>query len=219
MSVREGNIVYFYAAYSSYAWLGSARLLEISKAAGRSIVHKPMDLKRVMAAAGSTSFAERSLDFRNYFFNRELERWAEFRGLRTLGRRPTFHHHGYDLANRVLVAAILAGNNIDQLAHAFLDGHWAADADLADAETLVELAGSVGLDGTNLLAASSSTRVAEQYEVNTLEAIDMKVFGSPTYVVDGDIFYGQDRLEMVERAMIRPFSDMWPKPGPQGELS
>jgi 2-hydroxychromene-2-carboxylate isomerase len=204
------GITYYYAAYSSYAWLGSQRLMEIAKASGCPILHRPMDLRRVMAACGSTSFAERSLDFRNYFFNRELERWAEFRGLRTLGLRPTYHHHGYDLANRVLVAAILEDQNADQLAHAFLNGHWADDADLADADTLVRLTTAVGLDGAALLAAAASADVARKYDSFTEEAIDNKLFGSPTYVVDGDIFYGQDRLELVERALVKPFARTWP---------
>ena len=202
-------IEYFYAAYSSYAWLGSARLMEIASASGREIVHKPMDLKRVMAACGSTSFAERSLDHRNYFFNRELERWAEFRGLRNLGRRPTYHHHGYDLANRVLVAALLDGNKIDTLAHGFLNGHWADDADLADEATLVSLANDAGFNGQALLVAANTEEVLAEYEANTSEAIKRKVFGSPTYFVDGDMFYGQDRLEMLEHAIAAPFPCAW----------
>jgi len=204
-------IEYFYAAYSSYTWLGSAKLMTISKATGRPIDHKPVDLNVMMAAAGSSSFGERSLDYRDYFFNREIERWAEFRGLRNLGRRPSYHHHGYDLANRVLVAAILAGHNIDALAHSFLDGHWADDADLADPATLIKLSDGVGLGGEVLVAAASGADVTAHYEANTKEAIERNVFGSPTYIVDGDMFYGQDRLELVERAISKPFAHNWPR--------
>jgi len=205
------GIEYYYAAYSSYTWLGSARLMGISKTSGRAIIHKPVDLNVMMAAAGSSSFGERSLDYRDYFFNREVERWAEFRGLRTLGRRPTYHHHGYDLANRVLVAAILAEHNIDALAHSFLDGHWADDADLADTATLIKLADSVDLDGAALVDAASSADVTARYEAYTQEAIERNIFGSPTYIVDGDMFYGQDRLELVERAVQKPFARNWPR--------
>ncbi len=51
--------------------------------------------------------------------------------------------------------------------------------------------------------------VAQAYGANTQEAIDRSLFGSPTYVVDGDVFYGQDRLEMMERALKRPYSREW----------
>jgi 2-hydroxychromene-2-carboxylate isomerase len=205
------GIEYFYAAYSSYTWLGSARLMEISRASGCPIVHRPVDLNVMMAAAGSSSFGERSVKYRDYFFNREIERWAEFRGLRTLGRRPTYHHHGYDLANRALVTAILSDHNIDQLSHSFLDGHWAEDADLSDPATLIRLTDRVGLDGAALIDAASGPDVTARYEANTQEAIARGVFGSPTYFVDGDMFYGQDRLELVERALQQPFGRIWPR--------
>jgi 2-hydroxychromene-2-carboxylate isomerase len=211
MTSSMSSITYYYAAYSSYTWLGSARLQEVAAAAGRAIDHRPMDLHRVMAAAGSTSFQERTLDFRNYFFNRELERWAEYRGLRTLGRRPTWHHHGYDLANRVLIAARLQGHNIDRLSHGFLDGHWADDADLSDTSTLQAIADHLDYNGAELLLAAESDDVLAQYEGNTRDAIEARVFGSPTYIVDGDMFYGQDRLEMMERALEKPFARVWPQ--------
>ena len=51
------------------------------------------------------------------------------------------------------------------------------------------------------------------YRANTEEAIRRSVFGSPTYVVDGDMFYRQDRLEMVERALRRPYVATWSKVG------
>ena len=135
------EIEYFYAAHSAYAYLGSARFMQIAATAGRRIVHKPIDLGPVMAGVGSTSFKERSLPHRNYFFNRELERWGEYRGARLLGKRPTYHHHSPDLANCVLIAAMQQGHNIDHFAHAMLEDHWADDADLADPSTLAAIAG------------------------------------------------------------------------------
>ncbi len=204
------EIEYFYAAHSAYAYLGSARFMAIAAAAGRRIVHKPVDLDRALEAAGSIGFRERPLGHRNYHFNREIERWAEYRGVRTIGRRPTHHHHSPDLANCVLVAAMDEGHPVDGLAHRFLEAHWGEDADLADPATLVRLAGEVDLDGDALLVHAGTQRVRDRYDAITREAIDRHVFGSPTYFVDGDMFYGQDRLELVERALERPFANTWP---------
>lgn len=209
--MTEKTIEYFYATYSSYTWLGSAKLKEIADAAGRRIVHRPVDLHRILEGAGSSAFSERTAEFKNYFFNREIERWASFRGLRTLGRRPKWHHHGYDLSNRVVVAAVLDGHNADDLSHGFLNGHWADDADLSDKETVANIIESVGLDSEALLQRAGADDVASQYEANTVEAIERNVFGSPTYFVDGDMFYGQDRLELVEHALKQPFPEDWPK--------
>ena len=57
-----------------------------------------------------------------------------------------------------------------------------------------------------MIVISDSKEVLDIYEANTEKAIEMSVFGSPTYVVDGDMFYGQDHLEMVEWALNKPFT-------------
>ena len=72
------EIEYFYAAHSAYAYFGHAKFMDIAKAAGRAIVHRPVDLDRVLEGAGSVAFRHRSLKVRNYFFNREMERWVEY---------------------------------------------------------------------------------------------------------------------------------------------
>ncbi|MEQ8654555.1 MAG: DsbA family protein [Kiloniellales bacterium] len=199
------EIEYFYSAHSSFAFIGSAELMAVAKRTGRSIRHKPMDLHRVMAARGSTGFGERDADYIRYHFRREIWRWAEYRGVEIMDARPTHHSNGYLRANLMLIAAIEAGADIDSLAHAFLVGHWRDDADLANEEALVRLADQAGCDGKALLTASEDAKIADIHEANTQEAIAAKMFGSPTYVVDGDIFYGQDHLELVERACHKAF--------------
>ena len=204
------TIEYFYSAHSAYAYFGSRLLMQIAAQAGRRIVHRPIDLDRVLAGCGSVAFGERPLGYRNYFFNREMERWIEFRGIRGLGHRPTTHHHSPELANRVLIATIESQQSADRLSLAMLEGHWAEDADLADEKTLERLATSVGLDGAALLDSATTPAIADLYAANTAEAINRSVFGSPTYFVDGDMFYGQDRLELVAQALDKPFANEWP---------
>jgi 2-hydroxychromene-2-carboxylate isomerase len=199
------SVDYFYAAHSAFAYLGSARLMAIAQAAGRRIVHKPMDLNRVMAAAGSTAFRERSPAHRAYFFRREIDRWAEQREAPVMDGRPTHHDNDYTLANGMLIAGVAQGITVDALAHAILQAHWRDDADFADRATLARLARSVDIDPEPLLDAALTPEIAALYEANTAEAIDRAVFGSPTYFIDGDMFYGQDHLEMVERALKQPY--------------
>lgn len=195
------EIEYFYSAHSAYAYLGSARFMAIAKAAGRTISHRPNDLRRVVPASGSTPFGERSKGHYAYFFRREIDRWAEERNAPVMQGRPTYHDNDMTLSNGMLIAGLVQDKNIDQLAHVMLESHWRDDSDLADRETLVALATGVGLDPEPLLAAALSDEVQAIYEANTVEAIERSVFGSPAYFVDGDMFYGQDRLEMVERAL------------------
>lgn len=205
------EIEYFYSAHSAFAYLGSARFMTIAAKAGRGIAHKPVDLRRVVAEAGSVPFGKRTPAHVAYFFGREIERWSEERNAPVLDGIPTYHHHDMTLPNCVLIAGLQAGLNIDRLAHIMLEQHWRDDADLADRATLVRLASAVDMNAEPLLEAADSEPVRAIYEANTKEAIRRSVFGSPTYFVDGDMFYGQDRLEMVERALQRPYAGRWPR--------
>jgi 2-hydroxychromene-2-carboxylate isomerase len=117
------TIEYFYAAHSAYAYLGSAKLMEIAAAAGATIIHKSNDLRKVVPAAGSTPTSERSKGHRAYFFGREINRWSEERNSPVVVGMPTFHYNDITLPNCFLIAATEAGHNIDQLAHSFLEAH------------------------------------------------------------------------------------------------
>jgi 2-hydroxychromene-2-carboxylate isomerase len=139
-----------------------------------------------------------------------MQRWVQYRGVRHLGHRPTHHHHSPDLANCMLIATLQAGHNADRLAHRMLEAHWAEDADLADPATLITLAREVDEDGEALLGAAREQRALDAYDANTEEAMARSVFGSPTYFLDGDMFYGQDRLELLEHALAEPFAKIWP---------
>jgi 2-hydroxychromene-2-carboxylate isomerase len=199
------DIEYFYSAHSAFAYLGSALLLRIAREGGHRLLHRPVDLTRVIAGAGSSPTRSRSDAFRRYFFGREIQRWSEQRDAPVVAGIPSHHFNDTGPANRMLVAAAQADGDVDGLAHAMLQAHWRDDADLADAATLRRLAGSHGFDGVSLAAAADGEAVRATYDGFTEEAIRRSVFGSPTYFVDGDMFYGQDRLEMVQRALVQPY--------------
>lgn len=205
------HIEYFYSTHSAFAYIGSARLIEIARASGRDIVHRPIDLRPVMQAARGEGFSGFSQAHRDYFFGREIERWSEFRQVPTIDYRPTHHDNDLSLSSGLILAAVRTGQNADALAHAILEAHWRDDADHADSDTLARLASAVGYDGQRLLELARDPAIQAMFRANTEEAIQRSVFGSPTYFVDGDMFYGQDRLEQVERAVRLPFSGNWPR--------
>jgi 2-hydroxychromene-2-carboxylate isomerase len=197
------SIEYFYSAHSAFAYLGSAKLLEIAQQTRSKILHRPVDLRRVVPATGASSFGRRSDAHKAYFFGVEIKRWSIERNAPIASTLPTHHRNDIRLANCLLLAAMEADHNVDQLSHALLEAHWRDDADLADPPTLARLADASGLDGAVLLAAADTPAVAAVYDQNTAEAIQRSVFGSPTYFVDGEMFYGQDRLELVAKALAR----------------
>ena len=181
-----------------YAYFGFAKLLSIASAHDFKVIHKPMDLHDVMAAAGSSAFEERSKQQLRYFFGVEARRWAAFRGVEWLGRIPTHHHKPYDRVNRLLVSVQLQNVDMGDLALRLLRSHWRDDADLTDDSVFTEALDSLGIDPTAAIEGIASEEVAEIYSANTEEAKALSVMGSPTYFLDDEMFYGQDRLEMME---------------------
>ena len=205
------QIEYFYSAHSAFAYLGSARLMQIARAAGRRLVHRPVHLGPVIAAVGAGTFAERTQPHIKYYFGREILRWAEYRKVPVIDYRPTFHDEDMTLPSCLLIAAQQLELDVDALAHGMLEAHWRDDADISVTGVLEKLMASLNMDAKALFAAATAPEILRQYQANTTEAIERSVFGSPTYFIDGDMFYGQDHLELVERALATPFAGDWPR--------
>ncbi|MGI9520264.1 MAG: 2-hydroxychromene-2-carboxylate isomerase [Hyphomicrobiaceae bacterium] len=205
------QIEYFYSAHSAFAYIGSARLMDIARASGREIKHRPIDLRPVMQSARGAGFSGFSNAHRDYFFGREIERWSEYRNVPIVPYRPSHHDNSLALASGMIIAATEGNINADNLAHLILEAHWRDDADHADPKTLAEIASSAGYDATQLLDRALEENIQAKFRANTAEAIRRSVFGSPTYFVDGDMYYGQDHLELLERALQRPFGGHWPR--------
>lgn len=200
------EIEYFYSAHSAFAYIGSARLAAICTAHDCTLRHRPFALSPVVEAAGAPAFRGRSRANVDYYFGREIERWAEMRGVDIIDHRPTHHDSPLTLSNGMLIAAAEQGGDVDALAHALLQAHWRDDIDLGDPDALARTAKALGIDPAPLLTAALSPHIQAIHDENGREAIARNVFGSPTYFLAGEMFYGQDHLEMLERALIQPFA-------------
>jgi len=210
------KLEYFYSAHSSYSYLGSAELMKIADAADCRIIHKPFDLRKTTEVTGPGPISGRTPQRSAYFYGRDIERWAQWRNVvfmegRYTAIRPAHHDNDMTLVNCMLIAGQERGINIDRLAHELLRGHWVDDADLAGGETLTQIGKKADIDPEPLLRDAVSSKVQANYQANTQEAIERSVFGAPTYFVDGDMFFGQDRLMMVEHALKTPFAGTWPR--------
>ena len=114
--------------------------------------------------------------------------------------------NGAEISDLVLIAAVKEGLNVDYLSSVFMQNHWINNVDLNDEKSVRIILEAQGLESDNLLELAQTKESLNTYEENTKEAIDLSAFGSPTYVVDGDMFYGQDNLILVERALGQPFN-------------
>ena len=206
-------IEYVYSAHSAFAYLGSAALGKLCADHGVTLIHRPVRLSQVMEAQGGQPFRARSQAHVDYFFGREIERWAEYRGVPIISFRPTCHDADYSLASGMILALGESGRDTDMMAHALLEAHWRFDADLSDPQRLGKVAADLGHEADALLKHAASKPVQDKLQENTRWACAHNIFGSPTYVVDGDPFYGQDHLDLVERALSRPFAaSRWSNP-------
>lgn len=207
------ELTYFYSGHSAFAYLGSARVMEICATHGLTLVHRPIPLSPVVEAQGSLPFRARTQAHVDYFFGREIERWAEYRDVPVVDFRPTYHDADYSLASGMILALGDRGSAVDAMAHAILEAHWRDDADLSDVATLSRIAHQLGHDETALVMQAQAPDVVARYAQNAAAALAASVFGSPTYVLEGEVFYGQDRLEMLERAITVPFTQSrWRNP-------
>lgn len=199
------TIEYFYSVRSVYAYFGAVRIADLAQQHGRSLVHKPIDLGRVVAGFGSQPIAARSAKHKERYFGRELELWSEFLGI-PVNVDPQHHFGDRVPASAAVLAAQAQGLDTDALSHAILQALWRDDRDVADAAVLAALCRDVGIEPGCVLGETAIASVAVEFESCTQEAIARGVPGSPTYSVDGELFYGQDRLALVERALQRPFA-------------
>lgn len=206
----ETDIEYYYSAHSAFAYLGAAELNRIARDTGARIVHRPMNLGQVVRAAHPDGPAKRNAANKNYYFGREIERWGEHRGVSFKGGIPDNHRNDVTLANCILIGAAELGQDVDQLSLALMQAHWLEHMDLADEDLLSAEIGKMGFNGDELLEKATHASVMAQYERNSAQAIERSIFGSPTYFVGGDMFYGQDHLELVERALTKAYAQTWP---------
>ena len=184
------TIDYVYSAHSAFAYLGSKRLLEICAAHGVQLNHKPIFLSPVVEAQNSPPFGARTQAHVDYFFGREIERWAEFRNVPIINFRPTHHDADYGLASGMILALGDSGAAVDAMAHSILEAHWRDDADLSDPNVLGKIATDLGHDAAALLDQAKSEPVQAKIWANSEWAKSQNIFGSPTYILDGDPFYG-----------------------------
>ena len=189
-------IDYYDSMSSPWTYLGHMRFLDLADRFGLTIRHKPMDLLKVWSVSGGLPLKQRAQQ-RQAYRHQELRRWRELLDLKC-NLEPAFHPVADRRACYLVIAAQRQGLDWRVLTQALLRAVWAEERNIADHPTLEAIANENGMDGKALLAATENEDVKAEYEANTDEAMRLGVFGAPMYVFDGELFWGQDRLQMLE---------------------
>ena len=196
-------IDYFFSPQSPWTYLGHERLAAIARDAGATINVLPVDLGRVFPVSGGLPLAKRAPQRQAYRLV-ELKRFSEHLG-RPLNLHPRYFPVASDDAAKLIIAV-----DADDGSEAAMTIAGADHARRLGRGEEHRRSGGAAVDARGAAACparrlddSQSQAVHERYEQDSQRAIDSGVFGAPTYVVDGEMFWGQDRLDFVERRLAR----------------
>jgi 2-hydroxychromene-2-carboxylate isomerase len=195
------SVDYYFAPQSPWAYLGHQRFQTILQKSGASVRVMPIDLGgKVFPISGGLPLGQRAPQRQAYRLT-ELARFSKWLGA-PLHLKPTFFPVSGDDAAKLIIAVDMAegANAAMAISGAILSAVWSQQRNIADEKTLVELIKEQNLPASCLEQAYSQA-TQERYETYTQMAIDAGVFGAPSYVVNGEIFWGQDRLDFVERVL------------------
>lgn len=193
------NLEFFYDYGSPYSYLANKRLPALAERTGCEIHYRPMLLGGVFKATGNRSPAEETVPARRQYFGRELERWVEYLGV-PFKRNPHFPINTL-MIMRAAHAAQRTG--VFELFHQTVySAFWEQEKNLGDVEIAGAVLSAAGLDARALLEATRDPKIKEALKATTEEAVERGAFGAPTFFVGDQMFFGNDRLDFVERALM-----------------
>jgi 2-hydroxychromene-2-carboxylate isomerase len=193
------NIDYYFSLVSPWAYIGHAPFMDIVQRHGVEVNFKPVFLGRVFSETGGLPLSQRHPARQRYRLV-ELQRWREKRGL-SFNIQPKHWPFDVNLADRYVIAATTTGKSPDAFLRRVFSGIWEEERNLADPLVLMELAEQAGLDSSSLMDIATGSTTEAIYALNLENAVANDVFGSPAYVLDGEVFWGQDRLDLLDDAL------------------
>jgi 2-hydroxychromene-2-carboxylate isomerase len=197
------TVDYYFSPQSPWTYLGHARFDDIARHAGAQVHVRPVDIGgKVFPIAGGLPLAKRAPQRQAYRLL-ELKRYSEWLGL-PLNLHPKYFPAAEGHAARLINAVALHDGSAAAMSitGAVLRAVWVEERNIADAGELAAMLAACTLPAQRLDDAHSPA-VIERYDADTQRAIDAGVFGAPSFVIDGELFWGQDRLDFVQRRLAR----------------
>ena len=188
------HIDYFTFPLSPFSYLAGDGLEQIAAKHGATITYKPFALFEVFAQTGGVKPMDRHPSRQTYRLQ-EIARVSKYLNM-PLNMKPAHWPTNPAPACYAIIAAQEAGGDVGALVHALLRACWAEDRDIAQDDVIKDCLSANGFDTD--LADSGMLQGATQFERNTTEAIQRGVFGAPSYLVDDQVFWGQDRLAYLD---------------------
>jgi 2-hydroxychromene-2-carboxylate isomerase len=194
----QRRVDYFLSMASPWAYLGHHALMSLTQRHGVEVMVRPIPLRRLFPETGGLPLPKRHAVRQKYRLV-ELQRWRDLRNL-PLKLNPVYSPFDVTLLDGFIAAAVIAGYAPDAFMRKAFAGIWHEERNLADPDVIAELAVATGLP-PGLLEQDHQAAAQIVYEKNLQDAIDIGVFGAPSYVLDGEVFWGQDRLDLLDIAL------------------
>jgi 2-hydroxychromene-2-carboxylate isomerase len=195
------TVDYYFSIGSPWTYLGHARFMALLDKHRVRVNVKPVDFAKVFPVSGGLPLKQRAPQRQAYRLV-ELARWRDFLGVPLLVQ-PQHFPFPPDAAGRAVIAAdVVKGPEFAmRLAYALMQGCWVQDRNLGEAATVRALCAEQDVDPSALEEVAVAADAQAKYELYTEEAIARGVFGAPSYLVGDEIFWGQDRLDLLDRRL------------------
>jgi len=193
------TIDYYHFLISPWSYLAIKQFNQLRTKHDLIVNYKPIDVMQTFDNMGGLPPGKRHPS-RQRFRMDELKRWAKHLEVPMNFTPAHFPVNQAPAAQMVFAAGGAAGNvAAADFSDAVLTACWAQEKDISDEATLVAIADACALDGKTLLETAKQDEFVQQLQTTTDEAHKKDVFGSPTYAVDGELFWGQDRIDFLDR--------------------
>ena len=190
---------YYFSFQSPWAYIGHNLFQEVARTHGLKVNYKPVVLVDLFSETGGLPLMKRH-PVRQRYRLVELQRWRDKRGMK-FHLQPANWPFNARLADGVVIAAVEAGLDPEPFMRRAFAAVWEDQLKMTDPAVLIKLADESGLPGKQLVERSGSEEISAAYEKNRQDALSADVFGSPVYVLDGEVFWGQDRIELLADAL------------------
>ena len=196
------KVDYFMSHGSPWTFLGHNRLNKIVKKFNVKLNMYPVNYGEIFPISGGLPVSKRPLQ-RQKIRLQELKRWAEFLNI-DLIPEPKFFPSKSLLPSLLIIAAKIKKTNKDfELASSIMNALWVKELNVDEENTLKNIMDNLELDSEDLLSFAKSQECESMFKEYTNIAIEKNVFGAPTFIIDDQIYWGQDRLDFIERHLLK----------------
>jgi len=191
------SVDFYFDVGSPTAYLAHNRLKQLKLEYGCSVIYHPVLLGGLFKASGNSSPVTVPAKGR-YMMMEDLPRFARLYNV-PLNTNPHFPINTLNLMRGAVSA--LNEAYFDTYIDTIFNAIWVESRNMGDIDTVIEVLSDAGLDAKAILEATQKPEVKQELISNTEQAVEIGLFGAPTMFVDGEMFFGQDRLQFVEAAL------------------